>query len=105
MHPSRVKGIGGGGGSETERESRTYPGLIVAFTSAEQPEKRIERKRGAAEKIQHSQDPGWTPSDSQLCGSSLRNLRLHATYRREILQVLNCKLDPLHSFRHILRLV
>lgn len=35
-----------GEGSGTERESRTYPGLIVAFTSAVQPEKRIERKRG-----------------------------------------------------------
>lgn len=44
MHPCRVKGEGEG--SETERESRTYPGLIVAFTSAVQPEKRIERKRG-----------------------------------------------------------
>ena len=93
MHPSGVKGDKKGReregkgwrrrrrGPERRKESHARTrGLIVAFTSAEQPEKRIERKRGEAaaeKKMQDSQDPGWTRSYAE---AGPRYSRLHATY-------------------------
>lgn len=84
---SRVEGGAGDG----KRVTHVYPGLIVAFTSAVQPEKRIERKRGGRGK--NPRFPG-----SRLDSFAFPVMRKRSPGFRQFTRQLTTTADPLFFF-------